>query len=253
MRYEYAYLLWLAQKYTDALKELDKCLANTKNKKLQQSTIDDSKNNNDTSTEFVGENVYWLYGRIKSELQDWSVASQYLSHAIRAKKDDIGYLVDYALLLINCGMFAGADSFPKAFKYYDHACKVLAFGENSDKSLFQYKYHLADNFNFQFVAQKSSYYTNFVSGKANSHFSNPNYNQDPSASNGHTSGADKSIKVRPVPIADPKLLPFASSFTYVYLQSVYGYLLSIIGGEAYEAYVLYGLFRAFCKRCICFV
>ena len=245
MRYEYAYLLWLAQKYNDALKELDKCLFNTKKKKKHKHGKDDNKSDDtnepsDPSAKTVGENVYWLYGRIKCELQDWPVSSTYLSSAMKIKNDDIGYMVDYMLLLINCGMFGGADTFPKAFNYYDHACKSLAFHENSDKSLFQYQYHLANNFSFRFVKQKSSYYTKYVSSKANNHISNPNYNPNhPSAPNGHSNGANKANKVKPVvPFADALALPFASSFTYVYLQCVYGYLLSIIGGEAYEAYVI---------------
>ena len=61
------------------------------------STVDDEESDADV----IGENVYWLYGRISCELEKYSRASEYLKRSIEFKPDDVGYRVDYMLYLIH--------------------------------------------------------------------------------------------------------------------------------------------------------
>eukprot|EP01084_Bolivina_argentea_P104741 187536_1 len=111
IRYEYSYLLWLSQKYKGALSQLN-CLCNNDNN-------NDNDNNNNSRDNNVGENVYWLYGRIQSELEEYNESKRYLNHAIQLKPDDIGYRVDYILYLIN------NKKYKDALKYYNISYKLI--------------------------------------------------------------------------------------------------------------------------------
>ena len=76
---------------------------------------------------FLGENVYWLYGRIIVELQEVS-AYKHLSKAVDLKPDDIGYRADYLLYYIV------HNKFKEGLKYYNKVNKELILKNNNNIS-----------------------------------------------------------------------------------------------------------------------
>jgi len=164
IRYEYAYLLWLAQKYEEALSQLKYCLE--RDQQQQQ-----SKSQSQSQQSRIGENVYWLYGRISCEMEEYHRASKYLQHSIDLKADDVGYRVDLMLYLIHNRQYKAAD------KCYRDAYALV----------------------------RAQY---------------PDWRPPPTSAGGADGGGggDDQFKT-----------PWQDTFSFVYLQSVYGYLLSLVG------------------------
>ncbi|ETN99111.1 hypothetical protein RFI_38376, partial [Reticulomyxa filosa] len=69
------------------------------------------------------ENMYWLCGRILSEMQNYQESEKYLCKAIEMRPDDPGYIVDYMLLLVQ------SERYDEALVQYVKARSLMSEGD----------------------------------------------------------------------------------------------------------------------------